>query len=103
MKFVAIALGLAVFAGGNVSFLSSAQAGANCTCRHAGGDTQEGQTACIKSPKGMTMAKCERVLNNTSWKMLDMPCPFSQLEPLEVDAVSVAAIDLSTPAKDKQD
>ena len=54
-----------------------AVAGPNCTCRHSGGDVQEGQTACIKSPKGMTMARCERVLNNTSWKMLDAPCPFA--------------------------
>lgn len=30
----------------------------------------------------MAMARCERVLNNTSWKMLDVPCPFANAEEL---------------------
>ncbi|MCB1384907.1 MAG: hypothetical protein KDJ80_03110 [Nitratireductor sp.] len=63
--------------GGSALLPPQAFAGPNCTCRHSGGDVEEGQTACIKGPKGMTMARCERVLNNTSWKMLDAPCPLS--------------------------
>lgn len=63
--------------GGSALLPLAANAGPNCTCRHSGGDVEEGQTACIKGPKGMTMARCERVLNNTSWKILDAPCPFA--------------------------
>jgi hypothetical protein len=68
--------------GGSALFTNTALAGPNCTCRHSGGDVNEGQTACIKTPKGMAMARCERVLNNTSWKMLDVPCPFANAEQL---------------------
>lgn len=46
-----------------------------CTCRHKGGDVPEGKTICMQTPKGMQMAKCDRVLNNTSWKFLGLPCP----------------------------
>ena len=63
--------------GGSALLPQQALAGPNCTCRHSGGDVEEGQTACIKGPKGMTMARCDRVLNNTSWKMLDTPCPLA--------------------------
>jgi len=73
---------LAVVMGGSAILSSSAKAGPNCTCRHSGGDVLEGEAACIKTPKGMAMARCERVLNNTSWKMLDVPCPFASAEQL---------------------
>lgn len=56
---------------------ATALAAPDCTCRYDGGEVAEGQTACIKGPKGMTMARCEKVLNNTSWKMLNQPCPQS--------------------------
>lgn len=59
-----------------------AHAGEGCTCRATDGSkVAEGATACIKSAKGMTMARCERVLNNTSWKFLDTPCPAAGLPP----------------------
>lgn len=70
-----------------------AVAGANCTCRHSGGDVNEGQTACIKTHKGMMLAKCERVANNTSWKMLEEPCPFSNLQ-TPSDQIMTAAISI---------
>lgn len=54
-----------------------ALAGKDCTCRYKGAEVTEGQTACIKTPKGMQMARCERVLNNTSWKFLEVPCPLA--------------------------
>ena len=50
-----------------------------CTCRYNGGDVIEGQTACIRTSQGLTLARCERFLNNTSWKFLDQPCPQAQL------------------------
>ena len=50
-------------------------AGENCTCRHNAEDIPEGQSICMKTPKGMQMATCERVLNNTSWKFTGQPCP----------------------------
>ncbi len=49
-----------------------------CTCRYQGGDVIEGQTACIRTATGTTLARCEMVLNNTSWKMLNQPCPSAE-------------------------
>ena len=54
--------------------LSSGIAGTTCTCIYKGGKVQEGETACIWTAKGDTLARCEKVLNNTSWKLLNLPC-----------------------------
>jgi len=54
---------------------TTAFAGEECTCSHKDAKVLEGQKACIKTPKGMQMAECSRVLNNTSWKFLGTPCP----------------------------
>ena len=62
--------------------VSAAQAGSDaCTCSYDGGDVFEGQTACIRTANGPILARCERVLNNTSWKFLGEPCPDAQLAP----------------------
>lgn len=77
-RIIAAAAALAIF----LATPLAAQAGPNggCTCRHKDGDVLEGQTACIVTPKGMWMARCERVLNNTSWKVLGEPCPTAKLQ-----------------------
>jgi len=51
----------------------------NCTCRGNGEDIPEGQTVCLKTSSGVKLARCERVLNNTSWKILDKDCPTASL------------------------
>lgn len=53
----------------------------DCTCRGNGKDIPEGQTVCLKTASGNRLARCERVLNNTSWKMLDEECPVARLPP----------------------
>ncbi|MEZ5872144.1 MAG: hypothetical protein R3D32_09895 [Nitratireductor sp.] len=58
----------------------------DCTCRSPGGDVVEGQTACLKTSKGFMLARCEMVLNNTSWKLLDQPCPTADVSPINPDA-----------------
>ncbi len=58
---------------------SVSSAAADCTCRFKGGETPEGQTACIATSSGSTLARCEKFLNNTSWKMLGQPCPSASL------------------------
>ena len=59
-----------------------AHAGEGCTCRATDGSkVAEGATACIKSAKGMVMARCERSLNNPSWTVLGTPCPAAGLSP----------------------
>ena len=51
----------------------------DCTCRGNGEKVPEGQTICLKTASGAKLARCERVLNNTSWKILDKDCPTASL------------------------
>ena len=51
----------------------------NCSCRGNGEDIPEGQTVCLKTASGVKLARCQRVLNNTSWKILDKDCPTASL------------------------
>jgi hypothetical protein len=51
---------------------------ADCTCIYTGGTVKEGETACILTAKGKGLARCEKVLNNTSWTVLDEPCDREQ-------------------------
>ncbi|MEM7301074.1 MAG: hypothetical protein AAF468_08325 [Pseudomonadota bacterium] len=59
---------------------TNAFAGEKCKCRFNGGYVEEGQTVCMKTPTGMSLARCERVLNNTSWKILQNGCPAAKLD-----------------------
>jgi hypothetical protein len=62
-------------------FLYSAlvsSAWADCRCLYAGGEAEQGETACIKTADGPTLARCEMVLNNSSWTVLNTPCDVKQ-------------------------
>ena len=65
-----------------------AQAGENCTCRYKGQDIGEGRTVCLATPTGPQMARCERVLNNTSWKFLGNSCPYASMEQVKPHSVA---------------
>ncbi len=56
-------------------FAAPTLAGEDCKCRGPNVEASEGETVCIVTSSGSQMAKCERVLNNTSWKFLGKPCP----------------------------
>ncbi len=51
-----------------------------CTCRFQGADFGLGEEICMKRPAGSTMARCEMVLNNTSWKFTEAPCPITEFQ-----------------------
>ncbi len=55
-----------------------AAAAHTCTCKYKGGDAKQGETACIKTTTGNTLARCEMVLNNSSWTVLNQPCDVEQ-------------------------
>jgi len=59
--------------------INIANAGPNCTCRANGQDYNEGQIICIRLPSGAQLSRCERVLNNTSWKKMGDGCPSASL------------------------
>ncbi|MCG6857772.1 MAG: hypothetical protein LJE67_06865 [Salaquimonas sp.] len=78
MKGLALVLGIMTSA---ILAPAVAMAGGDgCTCRYNAGEVFEGQTACIRTSSGSMLARCEKVLNNTSWKMLNQPCPTALLD-----------------------
>lgn len=49
-----------------------------CTCR--GGDGRPyllGERTCLRTERGLRIAECAMVLNNTSWRVSERPCPDS--------------------------
>jgi hypothetical protein len=54
-------------------FAAAPSAAHNCKCRHAGQSYELGQIVCIRGK----VARCEMVLNNSSWNMLADTCPES--------------------------
>ena len=55
-------------------------------CRAPNRILYEGETACIMTPAGPQMARCGRVLNNTSWEFLQTPCTVRSVPPAEPHA-----------------
>jgi|1186.fasta_scaffold569146_2 hypothetical protein len=50
---------------------------AECFCRAQGTTFAVGQTACLRTSEGPRIAECGMVLNNTSWRFTQRPCPES--------------------------
>jgi hypothetical protein len=55
--------------------LTTSPAFSECICRYNGGEVMHGQTACLVTAKGRELARCDKVLNISSWKFLGRPCP----------------------------
>jgi hypothetical protein len=48
-----------------------------CPCRYVGGVAAPGAVICLEVDGKRTLARCEMVLNNPSWRLLDRPCPIA--------------------------
>lgn len=78
----------------------SSSASADCTCRARDGiRALLGETICIPSSAGPRLARCDQVLNNTSWTFLEAPCPQALLDRLTTTqtARSSAAVPRKMP------
>ena len=67
-----------------VAFLagSPAFAGQDCECLGNGKRIKEGGVICLQIGSSQRyLARCERNLNNTSWKKISDGCPVSQMSP----------------------
>jgi hypothetical protein len=73
-----VAIALCLLAIAAVGSTAAADGKSGCTCKYDGGDVKQGETVCIKTAKGKSLARCEMVLNNTSWTVLDQPCDVEQ-------------------------
>ena len=50
---------------------------AECFCRAQGTTFALGETTCLRTSEGPRIAECGMVLNNTSWRFTQRPCPES--------------------------
>jgi hypothetical protein len=76
MRILARLVSVAAFAG---AALLAGAAGAHttkpCPCRYVGGVAPPGAVVCLEVDGKRSLARCEMVLNNPSWRFLDQPCP----------------------------
>jgi len=71
----AFALGVTLLGAAPVSTALAGDA-VNCTCVANGQRVELGRLFCIRTASGKQfLARCERVLNNTSWKRVQDGCP----------------------------
>lgn len=59
------------------AFAASAEVAAECVCRGRNVVAAEGETVCLSTPAGPRLARCDKVLNNTSWTFRPGPCPIA--------------------------
>ncbi len=50
-----------------------------CTCRYKGADIPVGRSVCIVISDEARLMVCDRVLNNTAWKLVSEGCPQASL------------------------
>lgn len=55
--------------------LTQFPARADCQCLANGKVFEQGQLTCIRLSSGIFLARCEKVLNNSSWKKISDGCP----------------------------
>ena len=64
---------------------AGSHAGSDCECVGNGKRVKEGEVLCLQiGPSTRYLARCERVLNNTSWTKLSDGCPQVELKPMTV-------------------
>lgn len=56
-----------------------AHAGPDCKCRSNGESFVQGEHTCIKTNDGYRLARCDMVLNLTSWVVVGDSCPLTSL------------------------
>ena len=62
-----------------------------CRCRFRGRDYRLGELACMATPSGEMLVRCDLMLNNTSWVPTTTPCTLSLL-PRQLGGRRIAAV-----------
>jgi hypothetical protein len=76
IRIAAAAFCIVVLSGTAIVSPANAADGINCSCVANGQRIELGRLFCIKTASGKQfLARCERVLNNTSWTRLQDGCP----------------------------
>lgn len=53
-----------------------------CQCLYQGRKFEQGQFVCIKVDGASHLARCDMLLNNSSWTFLKTSCPTASLTPI---------------------
>lgn len=59
-----------------------------CRCRFQGEQFQLGALVCMSTHAGVVLARCDLMLNNTSWIPTEMPCTLSRAGALGIAALA---------------
>lgn len=82
------AAGLIAFA---MLVASQGLAFADCQCLANGRRYHHGEIACLILPNGSQLARCDMVLNNSSWKKIRDGCPEAGVAPPPVETPTAPA------------
>ena len=75
----AVLIGSMVIAGVLLAGVAGAHTTHPCPCRYSGGVAPPGAVICLDVDGKRSLARCEMMLNNPSWRFLDAPCPIASL------------------------
>jgi hypothetical protein len=78
LRFAApLLIGALLIAGALLAGAAGAHTTRPCPCRHPGGVAPPGAVVCLDVDGKRSLARCEMVLNNSSWRFLGQPCPIA--------------------------
>jgi len=69
---------------------TAALAGPECRCRYMGREFEHGALVCIRLDGGSKLARCDMLLNNSSWTFLKDGCPSALITPLPSEFAGLA-------------
>jgi hypothetical protein len=70
-----------------------ALAGPECRCRYLGREFDHGALVCITLDGRSKLARCDMLLNNSSWTFLKDGCPSAEVTPLPTEIAAALAAD----------
>ena len=76
-----------------LALASSALAGPECRCRYLGREFEHGALVCITLDGRSKLARCDMLLNNSSWTFLKDGCPSALMTPLRNEFAAALASD----------
>jgi hypothetical protein len=66
-----------------------AENGFDCRCIYKGHYFEQGETVCIRAYGTERMARCDMLLNNSSWTFLAGDCPQARATPIPPDSLAL--------------
>ncbi len=74
-----VLFGGVLIAGALLVHVAGAHTTRACPCRYPGGMAPPGEVICLNVDGKRLLARCEMLLNNSSWRILDESCPTASL------------------------